>query len=288
MMRRFLSILLVCLLAAGLACAEGAAPKLPINFSPGMKLDDSHFISDMEYEDPTIHVVITTGREDECDYWIADITIGDASQLRTAAADGFDSNMVMKGERLARRMNAVLAIDGDYFFYSGRGYIMRQGELYLNNLRGGRDVLMIDEDGDFHVVIKAEAGSVNARVDGKKVINAFFFGPALVVDGKVTSNFNWPDMASGYRSQRVALCQVGPLHYKAIVCAAPFRGSAGMTMEQFAKFVAKQDVQVAYNFDGGDSSMLIFGGKKLNDVDNPKTRDIADIVYFASAYGADE
>jgi hypothetical protein len=30
--------------------------------------------------------------------------------------------------------------------------------------------------------------------------------------------------------------------------------------------------------------MLIFRDEKLNDVDNPHTRDIADIIYFASAY----
>ena len=56
-----------------------------------------------------------------------------------------------------------------------------------------------------------------------------------------------------------------------------------MTIRQFAKLVYSCGVQTAYNLDGGNSTMLIFNGEKLNDVDNPKARDIADIIYFASA-----
>ena len=82
----------------------------------------------------------------------------------------------------------------------------------------------------------------------------------------------------------MALCQVGPLHYKLIVCAGPHRGSVGMTQAKFAAFVARQGVQVAYCMDGGDSSHLLFQGKKINDPYNPDARDLADIVYFASAW----
>ena len=56
-----------------------------------------------------------------------------------------------------------------------------------------------------------------------------------------------------------------------------------MTIRQFAELTALQEVQVAYNLDGGDSTMLYFHGKKLND--RSKTaREISDIVYFASAW----
>ena len=57
-----------------------------------------------------------------------------------------------------------------------------------------------------------------------------------------------------------------------------------MTLKQFALFCQEKGAYTAYNLDGGDSTMLIFKNQKLNDIDNPHTRDIADIIYFASAY----
>ena len=40
----------------------------------------------------------------------------------------------------------------------------------------------------------------------------------------------------------------------------------------------------AYNLDGGDSTMMIFRNEKINDKDNENTRNISDIIYFASAW----
>ena len=143
---------------------------------------------------------------------------------------------------------------------------------------------LIDEDGDFHVVFKADAGSQDGTVNGKRVINAFFFGPALVVEGKPVEGVTGRSMSENEGRQRMCIAQVGPLHYKAICCAGPARGNAGMTLKQFASFVASQGVQTAYNLDGGDSTMIIFRNEKINDVQNASTRSISDIIYFASAW----
>ena len=258
--------------------------KLPIDFSGGKVPLKEGYITDYEYEDPTIHVKIERGREYDCTYWICEVRIADASQLRTASADGFDSNMTMPGAAIAKRVNAVVAIDGDYFCYTGRGYILRQGKLFMDRTTGGRDVLMIDEDGDFHIVRKAKRNECQPTINGKKVINAFFFGPVLVEDGVLGTEFRYTDMAYDLYSQRMAIAQVGKLHYKIICCESPKRGSAGMTLRQFAEFCQGKGVRTAYNLDGGDSTMLIFRNQKLNDIDNPHTREIADIIYFASAY----
>ena len=257
---------------------------LPIDFTPGMVPLSDGYVTDYEYQDPTIHVKIERGREQDCTFWICEVRIADASQLRTASADGFDSNMTMPGTAIAKRVNAVVAIDGDYFCYTGRGYIMRQGRLYLDRTTGGRDVLMIDEDGDFHIVRKANRNECKDTINGKKVINAFFFGPVLVENGVLGNEFRYTDMAYDLFSQRMAIAQIGKLHYKIICCESPKRGSTGMTLKQFAQFCQEKGANTAYNLDGGDSTMLIFKNQKLNDIDNPHTRDIADIIYFASAY----
>ena len=265
---------------------EEGAYALPIDFSSGKVPLEEGYVSDLEYIDPSIHVVISSGREMDCNYWVAEIWISDPSQLRTVAADGFESNMVMPGVKLADRVNAVVACDGDYYCYTGYGYIIRQGTLYLDKLKGGRDLLLIDEAGDFHIIRKAERQDGVDTIDGKRIINSLFFGPVLVEHGELGNEFRYRDMAYADPSQRMCIAQVGHLHYKIICCESPKagRGSAGMTLKQFAEFVQGMGVDTAYNLDGGDSTMLIFRGEKLNDVSNPNTRNIADIIYFASAY----
>ena len=184
--------------------------------------------------------------------------------------------------------SAILAIDGDYFCYTGIGYIVRQGTEYLDHLRGDRDVLLIDEDGDFHYVLRPKRNSLDGTVDGKKVINSFFFGPVLVREGKAVLNPMAEGMAFDEPRQRMAIAQVGPLEYMAICCASQARGSMGMTLKQFAKLCADEGAYIAYNLDGGDSTMMIFNGEKINDVLNENTRAISDIVYFASAWTGEE
>lgn len=256
---------------------------LPVDLSGGAPINSAEYIGDWEYSDPTIHVKVEQNRIDECDYWVADIQIGHASQLRTAAADSFSSNMVLPGSAIAQRVNAVVAVNGDFFCYSRKGFIIRQGELYMDRLTGRRDLLLIDEDGDFHFIRKAKKNEGVFEIDGKKVINAFYFGPVLVDNGELNKDYSCDEMAFSDPCQRMCIAQVGPLHYKIVCCAAPYRGSTGMTMRAFAKLVYDLGLKNAYNLDGGDSTMLIFRGEKINDLDNPKTRNIADIVYFASS-----
>ena len=275
------------------ASSGDSEPKytLPIDFSPGMEADPNGFVigdKSWLYEDPTIRVEIEQKRADDCDYWVARIKIGDASQLRTAAADGFDSNRTIKGTTLAKRVNAILAIDGDYFCYTGIGYIVRQGTEYLNVLNGTRDVLLIDEDGDFHYVLAPDSSMVSDTVNGKKVINSLYFGPVLVQDGVAVSNPVGDGMAQDEPRQRMAIAQTGHLEYMAICCAPPARGSYGMTLKRFAKLCADEGASIAYNLDGGDSTMMIFDSEKINDVNNDYTRAISDIVYFASAWSGEE
>ena len=176
MKKRLLALLSAIVLMGSVSLAENteesaetpatAEPmvSLPIDFSPGMPADPDGFTlgdGTWSYEDPTISVQVTQKRKAECDYWVAHIKIADASQLRTMSAGGFDSTRTVKGTIMAKRSNAILAIDGDYFCYTGIGYIVRQGTEYLDHLRGDRDVLLIDEDGDFHYVLRPKRNSLD-------------------------------------------------------------------------------------------------------------------------------
>jgi hypothetical protein len=310
--RLFILVCAFVLLSAGpvqsLAAAE-TTYQLPLDFSGGMPLKAENFYGNGTYADPTIMVTIQKGlfergAETPCEYWVASIKIAHPSQLRTAAANGFHSEMQMKGTAMAKRVNAVLAINGDYFCFTHHGYILRQGQLFLDDLRGDRDVLLIDEDGDFHIVRNPFTGQVHETINGKRVIQSFFFGPVLVDNGKLIRDMALrEDMAAEDRKQRMCIAQIGPLEYKCICCGPPARGNSGMTLQEFARLVYELGLDdarkkskrsgeevvstmTAYNLDGGNSAMMIFNGQKINDVKNADTRDIADIIYFASAFEA--
>lgn len=284
-----LAVLLLCALAAcGVAEGAGTATyTLPVDFSPGMPLDPANFLSETVYEDPTIRVEITPDNDNGRLFWIADIEIADASQLRTVSANGFNRSGTEFGHVLAKRMNAVVAVDGDYYCYtSDTPLIIRQGVTYRNKLKKkpGQDVLLIDEDGDFHGVEDAKAGDVGETVGGKKIINAFHFGPLLVNNGEIRTGKINRHMKPEQRSQRVAIAQTGHLKYRIIVTGPNERGSRALNFEEWRQFVAAMpDIQVAYNLDGGDSAVLVFNGQKVNDPWNENERQLADIIYFASA-----
>ena len=271
---------------------------LPIDFSPGKDPSPEGF-TENSYSDSTIQVTIESGVFENSLYWVADIHVKDASQLRTmsAAQDGsFERTGQRRAEALAERSKAVVALNGDYpddSVRKNRGFILRQGKLFRNNFDEPgpwdarfMDVLLIDGEGNFHVVYQPVKGTAISVPEGVSILNSFSFGPVLVDNGEIVEDFQgadrWINMAADEDRQRICLCQAGPLHYKVICCSGRYRGYYGLTMKDFARLAASQDVLVAYNLDGGDSTWLYFNGEKVNNLGSTG-RKLMDIIYFASA-----
>lgn len=280
-MKKATVVLLVLLLGLGTLFPASAAT-LPIDFSGGSPVLLEN-IKGMEYEDPTIQCKIETGMYRDTQYWAATIKIADPSQLRTVSAGGFDTNMVMSGTGMAKRVNAVLAINGDYYCYDKAGYIVRQGVTYLEAANGKRDVLFIDDKGDFHVVRKAKAADMAAAVAEHTIVNCFTFGPALVLDGEIVTDNYALNIRYKEGAQRTGIAQIGPLEYLCVTTLGPGNGVSGLTIEEFSILLQSLGVQVAYNLDGGYSALMAFNGEKINAPELKKHREISDIIYFASA-----
>lgn len=263
---------------------EGPVYTLPIDLSPGKKLKKANYIHDLHYKDPTIEMIASQSWDGNVKYWIARVSIGHASQIRTMPAYSFTSTSTAEGARLSKRANAVLACNGDYFWkdvtWKGN-YVLRQGELYMQELTGRSDILLIDEEGDFHAVHKAKPGDVPETVNGRKILNALCFGPMLVENGEICALERDDNIVSEQRVGRMAICQMGPLEY-AVICCAP----QSMTLAEFAVLVKKLGAVNAYNLDGGNSSMMFTGSRMINH--NRTTREIGDIIYFASAWPEEE
>ena len=278
-------------LTAGLACAEGQIVPLPIDNTPARPVNEAYYLSETLYEDPSLKVTIETTQWENSKVYVTRISIADPSQLRSASAYGFNRKQVASVQDMAVRNNAVLAINGDYCYYqlsTVGSYLVRQGKVYSERMAEGRDMLLIDDKGDFTIVQDCSREKIAACKEEMNIVNTFSFGPGLVVNGqglneKYRAEFN----GSRERHQRAAIAQVekGKLEY---ICAVS-EGSreskdGGLTLHEWSAFLMTLGVENAYNLDGGNSTAIIFHNEKINAVENPRHRKLSDIVYFASAY----
>lgn len=280
---------------------------LPIDFTGGSVPLESGYLDDYTYEDPTISVHISykdVRKEYDPAYtdsapgylakkdigvFVVDVRLGDASQLRTMANKSFNKNSADSILAIAGRVNPVVATNGDFVTRRQEGLVIRQGTTYKDKLRGVLDVLAIDEDGDFHVFYKPGKGEVSETVNGKKVLNTFYFGPILVDHGEIPEKFTtFRFLEPDKYYCRVAICQVGPLHYKMILTTMQETASTtGLPLKVFAQICRDEGAQFAYNLDGGNSASLVFRGELINSSNKKEPRDVPDIIYFASSWNGE-
>ncbi len=276
----FSKVLLLCLLLALPALGEGALEDLPLDFTPGHVADPALFTED-SYSDESLTVRVWRETIDGCTFNVADITVLSPSQLRTAVTDRGRTNKI---STLARQNHAVVAIGGDYFRNEEGGYVVRMQEVFRKKPRKSHDMLVIDGNGDFHILVKSNAAELEKLVKGDvPLINVFNFGPALVVDSVLqdmpetyTYNIRRPE-------PRCAIGQLGPLHY--LFCVADGRGasgSEGCTVETLARFMADQGCLQAYNLDGGNSALMVFNGENYSSKSFKAERSVSDIIYVAT------
>lgn len=284
-----LSVALVICFAFTGALAGSGDYSLPIDFSAGPVADPACRISGTEYQDPSIHVVIEQGTYEENTYWVARVSLSDPSQLRTYAPRDFRSLSEYPALFLAKKSNAVLAIDGDFISYAENGFYVRQGKAIVNQPTGKQDLLLIDDQGDFHPLSMAKKEDISAAMEQYNAINVLCFGPILAENGQPVYNRAYGEhYGADDEKQRMAIAQTGPLEYICVCTGHHSRGNRGMTLWEFADFLATFDPVVAYNLDGGDSTAMIFMGERINDADCDYYRDISDIVYFATGIQSEE
>ena len=296
-----LSILLLSL--AGTASADVVPLDLDIMVH-GAPVKKEGWISGGEYQDASIHIISNhksrkpkSSREKTVCRWIT-IQIADPSQLRTAMSmDSYDDPGTVSARTLAKYVNAVVALNGDYFKYNyDKGYVLRQGVLYRDALDGTWDSLIIDDQGDFHDVLEATSESMAAAISdleaqGRKPVNVLTFGPVLIKDGQIVRDekdypreMHYPTLAT----QRIALLQLGPLEYAVVEIDSDGGNGTGMNLGELARFILEiyPDCKMAYNLDGGGSTHLIVNGKQIHNT--VSGRAVSDIIYFASADFSEE
>lgn len=272
---------------------------LPMDASPGPLPNSALYSEDLlNYKDASITVTGGQGRRFDTNYIYLRIRLSDPSQLRTAAAGNFNSTSATLGRAIAKRQNAVAAINGDYFVMDPYAVAIRQGKMYRNKPTG-EDLLMIDSRGDFHIPVgltdKEAVQSFLSDLENKgtPIVNAFTFGPMLVKDGLATvpdsKDYSYYNVGAQVYAQRISFSQLGELDYLVVATEGPDNeNSRGMTLYEIAKtteLVGKEQTEngciLSYNLDGGSSSTVIMNNQKIN-APGAKSRHINDIIYFAT------
>ena len=285
-----LLILLLCLIFALPVLAEEYS--LPIDFSGGPKPNPDNYTKN-SYEDASLSVKMEKRDIDGVRYDIAWIKVASPTQLRTAIAGKPNEIIAEKPGRMARKVNAVVAINGDFYVQRKDGLIYRQGQGFRYILNPEKDILVIDDLGDLHVFLGGEEQSNELLAflqSGRTIINAFTFGPAIVKDGQAIPI---PDtyltrFDSAVRAPRTVIAQIGPLEYVFVEAEGRVAHSKGVTTDQMGEFMVTLGVQTAYCLDGGNSSIMLFNGRYYDANYAASEREQSDIIYVCSAVPSEE
>ena len=240
--------------------------------------------TDTSYEDDNIKITITEYTENDTKIYVADVQIKDSNLLKTALANNsYGKNITAKTSSIAESVNAILAINGDYYGVQEKGYVLRNGVVYRDTAKANQEDLVIYEDGSFEIIEESSTDIYTLLKKG--AYNILSFGPALVTNGKVSVTSTEEVGKAMASNPRTAIGIIDDLHYVFVVSDGRTSESEGLSLYELATFMKeKLNVKTAYNLDGWGSSTMYFNGNVVN---NPTTngnrvseRSVSDIVYI--------
>lgn len=271
--------------------------KLPIDFSVSPIPNPACYTAD-GYADETIRVKVETRDIDGKTVDIAWVQIADPTQLRTAiAGEKVTSSKTVSLADIASRNRAVIAMNGDLFIQlpEKKKFEFRMGQKIRGGTNKKKDTLIIDRNGDFHLFVKSVGLADYAKAHKDEIVNAFMFGPALVIDGKLQKTDTDYGYAPNYKNPRSAIGQTGTLSYVMVIVEGRGKedSESGVTHQELAQIMYDLGCIQAYNLDGGNTAEMIMPegyenskpGEKFhfNGDQTASDRGQSDIIYFATA-----
>ncbi|GAA4938518.1 phosphodiester glycosidase family protein [Actinoplanes utahensis] len=224
---------------------------------------------------------------DTITYFVADVRVTDATIVRSAFAnDQFGANIIANPSEIAASVNAVLAINGDYYGFRDTGIVIRNGVAFRDS--GARQGLAFHADGTMRLY--DETTTTADRLIAGGVWNTLSFGPGLVENGKAISGIDRVEVDTNFgnhsvqgQQPRTGVGLVAANHLLFVVVDGRSEGySRGVTMPEFAEILVGLGAETAYNLDGGGSSAMIFQDRLVNDpLGKGQERGTSDILYVA-------
>lgn len=234
------------------------------------------------YEDESISVTLGHETIDGTRYNYAHVKIAHASQLRTALGGDVKNARYAGFRKISSRSNAVVSINGDFYYNRAGAYIVRQSQILRNKFTAELDIMIVDYDGNLHLYHAQNAKSGIEEMQGN-IYQAFAFGPALVIDGELCTDLNESySFGATNRNPRTAIGQLNELEYLLVVADGRTKASKGVTVQTMGEYMLSKGCRQAFNLDGGASSGLYFDGKVYNLTTGDGVRSLYDVIYFAT------
>lgn len=235
-----------------------------------------------------ISTVVTGSGSDTVTYYVADVTLTDATVLRSAFANNqFGENITENTSDIAADNNALFAINGDYYGFRSTGIVIRNGVIYRDS--GAREGLAFYRDG--HVEVYDETATTAQELVDAGVWNTLSFGPALLENGEIVDGIDEVEVDTNVGNHsiqgdqpRTAIGVIDDNHIVFVVVDGRSSGySKGVDMNELAEIMQDLGCQTAYNIDGGGSSTMYFNGSLVNNPLGTGTeRGTSDILYIGS------
>ena len=238
------------------------------------------------YLDGTISVKTDERTIDGTRVFFTWIQVADPSQIRAQFSQPYPSEGTAYPDKLSERERWVAAINGDSCTGIRAGTVFRNGTEYRKVDATTYDQLIIDSQGDFHILQHPKASDLDAY-EGN-ILHSFIFGPGLVIDGVLQDIGLQRDYGSGItfrkKAQRQVICQMDTLSYLIITTEGPEQSkNGGFTMYALAKIAYEAGAVNAYNLDGGCTTWLMLGADRVNNHNGRNLRPITDMIYFVTA-----
>ncbi len=240
-------------------------------------------VTDTSYKDDNISIELTEQRSNNTTIYIADIVLSDSKYLKTAfAKSSYGKNITDKTSSIASSVNAILAINGDYYGVQEKGYVLKNGTIYRNTPSYNQEDLVIYKDGSFKIINESEVSLETLLKEG--AYNVLSFGPGLVENGNITVGVNDEVGKAMNSNPRTAIGIIDDNHYVFVVSDGRTSESVGLSLYELATILKNLGCKTAYNLDGGGSSTMVFNNEVIN---NPVSmgrstseRSVSDIVYI--------
>ena len=239
--------------------------------------------SSTAYEDDNLKIALIDYRENDTDIHMADVKVSSSEYLKTDfAQSSYGRNVTEKTSDIAESVNAILAINGDYYGAQESGYVIRNGVIYRETAKSGNEDLVIYGDGSFEIIDEDDITAEELLEKGAQ--NVLAFGPALVEDGSVSVTEDEEVGKAMASNPRTAIGIIDENHYVFVVADGRTSDNEGLSLYELAEFMESLGVQTAYNLDGGGSSTMYFNGQIINkpttNGSSIKERSVSDIVYI--------
>ncbi len=244
------------------------------------------------YCDETILVICWKEIVNYCCLSFCEVRIADGSQLRRGLAAG--SYSYGPGRRtvasvLARDLNAVASINGDFYDYRQLGITVYQRQIYRCN-PALVDSCFFTASGDMLLSHRGELGGEGEAeqfVRDNDVVFGIAFGPILVENGEPTWTDSYPQGEVNGHYSRAAIGQLGERHYLLMTCGFGDWYDNIPDINETARYIAAKGVEKAYTLDGGQTAEIYVDGRSYNYIDFDTERPTSDIIYFVTALPED-